>query len=153
MVIVNLFIIISACLPSDPSTKESGLIVNISKGIINTFKPDTINESNIGSFTGFIRKFIGHFSVFVFSGFLTTLSVKFIYYNFARKFILFVIFSSISGLFFAFLSEFIQLFVPGRSGEITDVLIDFSGYCIGLLIIVLITYIKEKKSSSMENNK
>ena len=39
------------------------------------------------------------------------------------------------------LTETIQLNVPGRSGEFTDVMIDFSGYLLGAAIIVLIIFL------------
>ncbi len=42
------------------------------------------------------------------------------------------------GLGAAFLDETIQLFVPGRSGEIRDVWIDIGGYFLALTIISLI---------------
>ena len=38
-------------------------------------------------------------------------------------------------------TETIQLSVPGRSGEFKDVLIDFSGYALGFLIILLILFL------------
>ena len=147
---INIFIIVNACLPSSQSTKESNWIVEPAKTVINTIKADTINETNIGDFSSFIRKFVGHFSLFMVSGFLTTLSIKFIHYDLKKKFWIFIIISSISGLFLAILTEFIQLFVPGRSGEVLDVLIDFSGYLIVVIIIGLILFIKNKKSSKVE---
>lgn len=148
---INIFIIVNACLPAGPSTEESNWIVEPAKAVINAIKPGTINDSNIGSFSFFIRKLVGHFSLFMVSGFLTTLSIKSIYYDLKQKFWLFVIFSSISGLFLAILTEFIQLFVPGRSGEIVDVLIGFSGYLVAVIIISLIVFFKHRKSSSVEN--
>lgn len=150
---VNVFIIVNSCLPSGPSSEESGWVVNFLKSVINTFKPNAINDSNIDFFSGFIRKFIGHFSLFMVSGFLTSLTFKFIYFNQTKKFWFFIIFTSISGLFLAFLTELIQKFVPGRSGEIRDVLIDFSGYLIGVLVIGLITYFTRNKISILENEK
>lgn len=50
---------------------------------------------------------------------------------------------------FACTDEFHQLFVPGRSGQFTDVCIDTIGACIGILIIFLIRkiiYCRNKKS-------
>lgn len=38
-------------------------------------------------------------------------------------------------LIYAATDEFHQLFVPGRSGEIRDVCIDFSGACTGILLL------------------
>ena len=148
---INVFIIVNACLPAEPSTEESNWIVVLFKNIINAFRKDTINDSNIGEFSSFIRKFIGHFSLFMVSGFLTTLSIKFIHYDLKQKFILFLIISCISGLFLAILTEFIQLFVPGRSGEIRDVMIDFSGYLLAVAIVGLIVYMRKQKISKVEN--
>ena len=67
-VIVDIFIIVNACLPADPSSQESGWIVNLVKAVVNGIKPDAINESNIDWFSSFIRKLVGHFSLFVVSG-------------------------------------------------------------------------------------
>ena len=54
-------------------------------------------------------------------------------------------------LLFAAADEFHQLFVDGRSGQITDVLIDFSGALTGTLAFVLcrfiLLHIRRKKSS------
>ena len=150
---INIFIIVNACLPAGPSTEESNWIVEPIKNIINAIKPNTINETNIGNFSTIIRKLIGHFFLFLVSGILTTLSFKFLYYDLKKKIALSIIFSSISGLFLAFLTEFIQLFVPGRSGEMRDVLIDFSGYLLGAVFIYLIVFLKRKNSSSLENEK
>ena len=147
---INVFIIVNACLPSGSSTKESNWIVEPAKTVINTIKADAINDTNIGDFSSFIRKFVGHFSLFMVSGVLTTLSIKFTYYDFKLKYWLFVIFSSISGLFLAILTEFIQLFVPGRSGEVRDILIDFSGYLIAVVVIGIIVFIRNKKLSKVE---
>jgi len=46
-------------------------------------------------------------------------------------------FPALLGLITAAADESIQTFIPGRSGEFRDVLIDFSGICLGLLLILL----------------
>ena len=48
---------------------------------------------------------------------------------------------------YAATDEFHQLFVPGRSGQITDVLIDSGGLLAGILLVVLIKsfYIKQSR--------
>ncbi len=51
---------------------------------------------------------------------------------------------------FAVTDEFHQLFVPGRSGELTDVLIDGGGALIGIVIAVGIAYILEKRRAKKE---
>ena len=147
---VNVFIIVNACIPGAQSSKESSWIVEPAANVINTIKPDTINSSNYDSFSSFIRKFVGHFSLFGLSGVFTTLSFKFFYYDKKQKFSFFIIFSGISGIFLAILSELIQKFVPGRSGEVLDVLIDLAGYFIGLLVIVLIVYLLKRNTTKKE---
>ena len=51
-------------------------------------------------------------------------------YSYLISFIICVLYASID--------EFHQLFVPGRSGQVTDVLIDLIGVVLGLLLVFLI---------------
>lgn len=146
----NVFIIVNSCLDANQSSNESGKLVNFLVNIINSIKPDAINESNIDIFSSVIRKLVGHFLAFTVSGVSTTLSVKFLYFDFKKKFTIFLFISCSFGLFLAILTECIQLFVPGRSGEIRDILIDFGGYIIGYLVIALITYFINKKNTNLE---
>ena len=59
------------------------------------------------------------------------------------------------GTLYAGSDEFHQLFVPGRSGQISDVLLDSAGVLSGVILFVLILwevkYLKEKKADRMEN--
>ena len=63
----------------------------------------------------------------------------------------FIIIAGISGLFLATLTEFIQRFIPGRSGELLDILIDFAGYSLPLSILGIIIYFQHQKISNIEN--
>lgn len=47
------------------------------------------------------------------------------------------------GTIYASLDEFHQLFVPGRSGQITDVIIDSTGVLVGVLVYWMIGRIKK----------
>ncbi|MDO4882818.1 MAG: VanZ family protein, partial [Oscillospiraceae bacterium] len=80
-----------------------------------------------------IRK-LAHFSEFALIGGLLTSCA----YSFDRfkpyRYIFTVLFT---GLFTAVIDEAIQLFSDGRSGQITDVLLDFSGVLTGTLIMLL----------------
>ncbi len=49
-----------------------------------------------------------------------------------------------AGLFVAVVDEAIQLNVAGRSGQITDVLLDFSGIIAGTLVMLIILTIHKK---------
>ncbi|MBQ7354672.1 MAG: VanZ family protein [Clostridia bacterium] len=48
---------------------------------------------------------------------------------------------------FAVSDELHQLFVPGRSGELTDILIDGSGALIGVLLAAGIAYLSDRRRS------
>lgn len=48
-------------------------------------------------------------------------------------------------VFYACTDEFHQLFVPGRSGEVKDILIDTSGIVFGVMLTTLIVRIGKKK--------
>ena len=145
-VAINVFIIVHSCLNGKLSTNESGKIVALLKTIINAFGKDAINEGNIDTFTHVVRKLVGHFGLFVFSGAFSTWAFHLSsYYLNKYKWWYGLIFTLFFGLFLASLTELIQTFVPGRSGQITDVLIDYSGYILGTGIVVLISFILYKK--------
>ena len=139
---MNIFIIVQACLNGETSSSSSGMLVNLLKSFINLFNKEAINESNIGEFTQVIRKLFGHFGFFAISGGLTSWSVYLVsYYLKKYKHFMGIIFTLCFGLFLAGLTELIQAFVPGRSPQITDVLIDFGGYLLGTGIVLLIVFI------------
>ena len=60
-------------------------------------------------------------------------------------------------LLYAASDEIHQLFVPGRSGEVRDVMIDFSGAVLGIalsmLVFLLICRIKKKRTEKNEERK
>ena len=60
-------------------------------------------------------------------------------------------------LLYASSDEIHQLFVPGRSGEVRDVMIDFSGAALGIalstLVFLLICRIKKKRTEKNEERK
>lgn len=47
------------------------------------------------------------------------------------------------GSLYAASDEFHQLFVPGRSGRLTDVLIDSAGLLAGILVVCLIKQLRK----------
>ena len=49
---------------------------------------------------------------------------------------------------YACTDEFHQLFVPGRAGRFTDVLIDTTGGIIMLLFIALVTHVARKRHTA-----
>lgn len=80
-----------------------------------------------------IRK-LGHFSEYLLEGFWLMLCLR----AYTRHFVKHVSWPLLTGLLTALTDETIQLFTAGRSGQVSDVWIDFSGVCAGLLAGLLI---------------
>ena len=141
-VAINAYIIMHSCLDAAESTKASQGVVEVSEEVVNTVAPGTVTPENHDSFATFIRKAFGHFGLFVISGLLSSLAI-FLVLNPMKwsKYWLIIIIALAFGLAIGGITEAIQLSVPGRSGEFTDVLIDFGGYILGFLIILLILFL------------
>ena len=149
---INLFILIQAFINGEASAKESNSIAKTTADVVNTIKPETITEQNFDVFAYSLRKLIGHFGCFVLSGVFSTWSfvlflkdkkVGYIFYQ------LLFIFSF--GILIAFLSEFIQLFISGRTFKFGDVGIDLAGYFIGDFLVILVLFLKKHKIFSKQN--
>ena len=150
---LNIFIIVNACLNGEQSTGAANPIVEASKAVVNTFSPNAVNETNINDFTILIRKLFGHFGLFAVDALLTGWALfmwikPLSWYKSYR----FLYISLSYGAFLAALTEIIQVFIPGRSGQFTDSLIDFGGYIIGLLILNIILFFIFKKQNKDKNN-
>ena len=88
----------------------------------------------IGPFSEhFIRK-LAHFTEFCMMGFWFMLCLR----VYTRHFIKHVSWPLFLGLLTAVLDETIQLYVPGRSSSVSDVLLDFSGVVCGLFVALLL---------------
>lgn len=87
-----------------------------------------------------IRK-CGHMTEFAILGVLLLLTLSAYTYSSWRWAAAFI-----GGVVYAASDEIHQLFIPGRSGQITDVLIDSAGLLIGILFIYLMNYcLKQRK--------
>jgi len=147
-VAINAYIIMHSCLDAVASTEQSQGVVQVSEDVVNTVAPGTITPENHDSFASFIRKAFGHFGLFVVSGLLSPTALYLLINPFKwSKHYLNVIIGLSFGLLIAITTEVIQLSIPGRSGEFTDVLIDFSGYLLGALIIGLILFLILRKKN------
>ena len=153
-VAINAYIIMHSCLNAAQSTQASNEVVEVAEEAVNTVSPGTITPENHDSFATFIRKAFGHFGLFFISGLLSSLAIYLSLnpWKWSKYWTLIVV-SLAFGLFMGSLTEIIQLNVPGRSGQFTDVLIDFSGYLLGFLTILLILFLiirKHNKKSAAE---
>ena len=147
---INAYIIMHSCFDASKSTNAAQPLVDVVEQTVEavTGDPNTINSSNYNDFVTFVRKAFGHFGLFFISGLLTSLAVYLIFNPFKwSKYWMLITFALVFGFGVAAITETIQLNVPGRSGEFTDVLIDFSGYVTGFLIILLVLFLVIRKQN------
>ena len=127
---------------SDDSTKSSGIIVNIVAEIIPQIKnmekqeKQKIKEDVL---TPVVRK-CAHFTLYAFLGLWTI--------NFTNtmedKKVRSIIYSLIFCILYATTDEIHQYFIPGRSAEARDVLIDSLGALTGILFVISVATISKK---------
>ena len=86
-------------------------------------------NSMLGSMAEFVVRKAGHFTEY-FILFLLWFNVLFEKFNLRKA----IGYSLAAVFLYACTDEFHQLFVPGRAGRFTDVLIDFSGGCLGAAV-------------------
>ncbi|WP_195973069.1 VanZ family protein [Clostridium thermobutyricum] len=134
LVIWMIFIFYMSAQPADISNSQSGFVIKLLKSI-------GIDSSgnNIGLLTTIVRKG-AHFSEYAILGLLSYNVMK-NYFTKKRARIVAVLIV----FFYACSDEFHQLFVSGRAGKITDVIIDTSGGIFSVLIIWIIN-LKNKLS-------
>lgn len=124
------FIFTQSCLPASKSSAESGFVLSVLNSISEFF--------GLGSvFDGHAVRKLAHFLEFsVLSGVLF-----FTYKLFFKKLCTAYIITVTTYLSVAVIDECIQLFSEGRSCQLTDVLIDFSGGTVALLFILIIHFV------------
>jgi|GEM_PF-3975365 len=115
---------------------------------ISTYIKETINESNYSQFHTFVRKYIGHFSLFLVTAIFGMIFCYF-YIDDLKFWWAMLVANLLTGFSSAALSEWIQYYIPTRGGSWVDIGIDFGGFLIGTLltfgVLALIRYIKMKK--------
>ena len=127
---------------ADDSTEQSSFVTNILMNIFsNVYRNSDLSDKMqiIESMSFAIRK-AAHFSIYSVLGLLSFLSIYYLT-KFSNKtpFI-----SLLICFIYACSDEMHQLFVPGRSGQLRDVFIDFSGALLMTLIILAVRKIYRK---------
>ena len=150
---INAYIIYHSCLNGAQSSQASQGVVEVSEEVVNTVRPGTVTPENYNAFATFIRKSLGHFGLFVVSGIFSSISIYYIFKDFKWiKHFLNTIFALSFGLIIAMTTEIIQLNVPDRSGEFTDVLIDYSGYLLGAFLVGLVLFLVIRHQRKKQDN-
>ena len=150
---INAYIIYHSCLNGAQSSQASPGVVEVSEEVVNTVRPGTVTPENYNAFATFIRKSLGHFGLFVVSGIFSSLAIYYIFKDFKWiKHFLNTIFALSFGLIIAVTTEIIQLNVPDRSGELTDVLIDYGGYLLGAFLVGLVLFLVIRHQRKKQDN-
>lgn len=98
--------------------------------------PEEEKQIEVENMHTFIRK-LAHFSIYTVIGILLMSLCMTYRLKMKNKFII----SLLSGFIYASTDEIHQLFIKGRSGQISDVLLDTAGVIMGIFIVFLISRI------------
>ncbi len=139
--ILSLCLLVACCVTifcfssqnSQTSSDTSGGITKVAISIVYpnfSELPKEQQEIIIHNITFVIRK-TAHFSIFLLLGVFSYMTI--VSYNYPRKPYK-LAFSSVFCLLYAISDEVHQMFVPGRSGEVRDVCIDFLGALCGIFL-------------------
>lgn len=133
VVLWMVFIFIMSSLEGDASNAKSYFVVDIFKniGLVNSIEAEGV--------LNFVIRKSGHF--------LEYLTLAILMYNALKEFIdkKYIIILTIFLVFlYACSDEIHQLFVVGREGKFSDVIIDTLGGVVGMLLCKIINYIREK---------
>ena len=89
-----------------------------------------LKRLGLGELTIYQIRKLAHFAEYALLGFLSMLCLR----VYTRRFVRHISWPLLFGLGTANLDETIQMMVAGRSSQLTDVWIDFSGVCAGLFL-------------------
>lgn len=120
--------------PADDSTKLSDGFISRTIGNIYKITHKETTEEKLTEikekYTHITRK-AAHFTIYLILGLLVGTLLK--EYNIETKKI--ILYGVLICMLYAITDEIHQIFIPGRSGEIKDVLIDTSGSTVGIIIM------------------
>ena len=135
-----IFIWVHSLIPGPASSEESMLFVRL---VMPLFKAVGIKDLELAHLI--VRKG-AHFTEYMVLGFVTVVAL--------RPRLTVPLFPAVLTVFIwvsvPSVDEFIQLHVPGRAGAVTDVLIDMSGFAVGLLVALLTQGVLESRARRQE---
>ncbi len=132
---------------SQNGEKSGELSSNITKFILEKMNYDDIqNQEEIFKKTEIVIRKIAHFSIYTLVGLLLMSFVS----TYKLKENIRIIISLCMGILYATSDEVHQLFIPGRSGQITDVIIDAMGVLLGILVLLTLLEIYKKTTNKID---
>ncbi len=154
MIVIMIIIFCFSAQPSEQSNKSSNYIVEKIAYVIEYVNEVTNNEEDnepvihVEELTFVIRK-LAHTLEYMALGFCIHMHLY--QYKLRKKYCIGL--SIIIGGIYAFTDEYHQSFVPGRSCELRDVIIDTNGIFLGvILFLVAIRILKKRKSICKEES-
>lgn len=142
-IILTIVIVVFASFSGDVSGEQSSTLGQFIVSFLSRLNIN-LSATQLDSLQVFIRKAIGHFGLFFLNGIFATLSGHYwLALNSKAKTL--VVFSI--GVFLAGLSEFIQVFAPERGPSFLDVLIDVTGFIVGIGLIVIVLNLSNRKKN------
>ena len=146
---MNAFLVFQAALPVNSSMSWSNIALDVAKTILPTTEAADgtimIGDNNASDL---VRKLVGHFSFYLIDGVFVSLYTYYqFYYSKNKQPMIFLI--GVVGVFFSVLTELIQMMVPGRAGDIIDMLINLGGYILGSCIVLLILFLVSRHGNKV----
>lgn len=127
------------------SSTSQGTVRIVLENIIPNHLTENEKEEIIQKIEPFIRK-LAHYAVYIIGGILIYSFMNTFSMTMKRSFL----FSQIIGTGYAITDELHQYFIPGRSAQISDILLDAFGVLTGIIMMILLqalyNKIKNKKS-------
>lgn len=137
---------------SQDGEKSGGLSQKITEVIISKVprieELDEIKKEEITHRTEKVIRKIAHFSIYTVVGILLMAFMSTYQLKEKNRMII----STILGILYASSDELHQYFIPGRSAQITDVMIDTLGVLVGIcLVLLMVGIIKREKTTGINN--
>ncbi len=136
-----LFIFSNSMFPGTQSSEKSQFVMNIINMLIS-------HISIHASITEHIVRKLGHFTEYFVLGNLLTLTVR-TYVKRASQFIFMNLFILLA---VPVLDEFLQTFIQGRSGNVSDVILDFMGGLVGMMLLLFLIHLFMSKPELESEN-
>ena len=128
------FILVITCsifgFSSQDANKSSSVSGRVAKSLIE-IQPKKEKDSLIEKYQHPVRKF-AHFTIYTLLGMSIAMCMCTYDMNNKKR----ILITIIAGALYAISDEIHQMFIPGRSGQVTDVLLDTFGVVIGSLIVI-----------------
>lgn len=132
-VLLTAFIWLHSLMPATISAQESGNVLSIAEMLLRALNLNPqLND--------FIIRKAAHFSEFFALSIMVTSSFK-LYYGSIKKYVFHILFTL---LMIPVADESLQYLSPGRSAQVSDILLDFSGCITGMLLTCAATLLIHK---------